>query len=82
MIDRVTARLGLDDRALLQEWKPSYKRGFAMQAPLAILGCLLGLLAWWQTGRLVVARGRGPYDRELALHASWHHADEQPAYDR
>ena len=45
------ARLTLDDRALLTEWKPAYKRGFAMQAPLAILGCLLGLIAWWQTGQ-------------------------------
>lgn len=44
------ARLGLDDRPLLQEWIPSYKRGFAMQAPLAAIGFLLGLLAWWQTG--------------------------------
>ena len=39
------ARLNLDDRALLAEWKASYKRGAAMQAPLA----LLGLTAWWQT---------------------------------
>jgi hypothetical protein len=45
------ARLSLDDRALLMEWKPSYKRGAAMQAPLALLGCLLGLLAWWQTSQ-------------------------------
>jgi hypothetical protein len=44
------ARLYLDDRSLLVEWKPSYKRGFAMQAPLAIVGFLLGVLAWWQTG--------------------------------
>jgi len=44
------ARLDLDDRALLTEWKPAYKRGFAMQAPLAIIGFLLGLAAWWQTG--------------------------------
>jgi hypothetical protein len=45
------ARLSLDDRALLIEWKPSYKRGAAMQAPLALVGCLLGLIAWWQTSQ-------------------------------
>ena len=44
------ARLKLDDRALLTEWKPAYKRGFAMQASLGIIGFLLGLIAWWQTG--------------------------------
>jgi uncharacterized membrane protein len=43
------ARLCLDDRSLLAEWKPSYKRGFAMQAPLAIVGFVLGVIAWWQT---------------------------------
>jgi uncharacterized membrane protein len=44
------ARLSLDDRSLLIEWKPAYKRGFAMQASLAIVGFLLGILAWWQGG--------------------------------
>lgn len=43
------ARLTLDDRSALAEWKPAYKRGFAMQGPLAVLGFLLGLLAWRQT---------------------------------
>lgn len=43
------ARLRLDG-ALLVQWKLAYKRGFAMQAPLAVVGCLLGVLAWWQTG--------------------------------
>jgi uncharacterized membrane protein len=43
------ARLHLDDRSLLAQWKPSYKRGFAMQAPLAIAGFVLGAVAWWQT---------------------------------
>src|SRR6267143_3878163 len=43
------SRLLLDDPALLTEWKPSYKRGAAMQAPLALVGFLLGLTAWWQT---------------------------------
>ncbi len=44
------ARLLLDDRSALAEWKPAYKRGFAMQGPLAVVGCLLGLVAWWQSG--------------------------------
>jgi hypothetical protein len=44
------ARLGLDDRALLAEFKPSYKHGAALQAPLSLLGCLLGLTAWWSSG--------------------------------
>ena len=43
------ARLELDDRSLLAEWKPAYKHGFAMQAPLAVIGFLLGIVAWWQT---------------------------------
>ena len=51
------ARLGLDNRSLLTEWKPAYKRGTAMQAPLAIIGFLLGLVAWWQTGHLGWALG-------------------------
>lgn len=44
------SRLMLDDKALLTEWQPSYKRGFIMQAPLAATGFLLGFLAWWETG--------------------------------
>jgi Domain of unknown function (DUF1772) len=43
------ARLVLDDRALLTQWKPSYDRGKSMQAALAMIGFLLGAAAWWQT---------------------------------
>lgn len=44
------ARLALDDRSLLAEWKPAYKRGTMMQAPLAIVGFVLGCAAWWLSG--------------------------------
>jgi hypothetical protein len=59
------ARLGLDDRSLLAEWKPAYKRGYIMQASLAILGFLLGLLAWWATGKAAFAIGA------LLIVANW-----------
>ncbi|MBV8772785.1 MAG: DUF1772 domain-containing protein [Deltaproteobacteria bacterium] len=51
------ARLNLDDRALLIEWKPAYKRGFAMQAPLAVVGFILGVIAWWLSGRMAFLAG-------------------------
>jgi len=40
-----SARLGLKDRPLLAEWKPSNKRSAVMQASLAMAGFLLGALA-------------------------------------
>ena len=59
------ARLRLGHSALLTEWKPSYERGFAMQAPLAIIGFLAGMLAWWQTGNWLWIIGA------LLLVANW-----------
>jgi hypothetical protein len=59
------ARLALDDRALLAEWKLAYRRGFAMQATLALLGFLLGTWAWHITGKAAFLDGA------LLLFANW-----------
>jgi hypothetical protein len=52
------ARLSLDDRALLTEWKIVYRRGFAMQATPAVLACLLGVVAWWITHKVMFLPGQ------------------------
>jgi len=51
------ARLALDDRALLAEWKLAYRRGFAMQATLVFVGFLLGTWAWHITGKTAFIAG-------------------------
>jgi len=45
-----SARLTLAPDALLTEFKPSYKRGFAMQASLAIIGAVFGAIAFYNSG--------------------------------
>jgi hypothetical protein len=51
------ARLGLADGAALAQWGPAYRRGFAMQAPIAAVSALLGAIAWWTTGDLLWVLG-------------------------
>ena len=44
------ARLSCGITLALREWRPSYKRGAAMQASLALLGSALGFVSWWKSG--------------------------------
>ena len=41
------ARMGLEDGPRLAQWQPSYKRALPIQAGLAMLGGVVGLLAWY-----------------------------------
>lgn len=59
------ARLQLDERAALAQWKPAYARGTLMQASLAIVGFVLGALAWWQSGHWLWLAGA------VVLVANW-----------
>ena len=47
------ARLSCSVELAVTEWRPSYKRGTLMQAPLALVGSLAALISWW-------------FDRDLA----------------
>jgi hypothetical protein len=59
------ARLSIDIRAAIAEWRPAYKGGTSMQAPLAAIGFLLGALAWWQGRNPAFGLGA------LAMIANW-----------
>ena len=55
------ARLVLDDRAMLAQWKRSYDNASIMQAGLALVACVLGVIAFvsshdwrWLLGALLI----------------------------
>jgi hypothetical protein len=55
------ARLALDDRPMLAQWQRSYDYAAVMQASLALLACVLGVVAFllsydwrWLLGALVI----------------------------
>jgi hypothetical protein len=41
------ARLSGGIQLAVTEWRPSYKRGTLMQAPLAVVGSVSAFIAWW-----------------------------------
>jgi hypothetical protein len=41
------ARISCGVPLAVTEWRPSYKRGTLMQAPLALIGSLSALAVWW-----------------------------------
>ena len=43
------ARMGLDDKNLLKQWKPSYVAGYIMQSGLAAISCAFGLITAWMS---------------------------------
>ncbi len=41
------ARLSCGITVAVSEWRPSYRRGTALQVPLAALGSVLAFFSWW-----------------------------------
>lgn len=55
------ARMGCDTKTAATVWSPSYKRGTMMQAPLAVLSFMSGVMAWlfgggvmWLVGAVLI----------------------------
>lgn len=59
------ARMMLPAELAVRQWAPSYKRGFVMQASLAIVGGVSALIQWYQGGGILWPVGG------LLLLANW-----------
>jgi hypothetical protein len=46
------ARMGLETRMAALQWAPSYKRATWLQAPLAVISFLAGVLVWLKGGHV------------------------------
>ncbi len=62
LIVEQSARLALDDRAMVQEWRPSNRRGFVLLSALAVVSAALAYVTWagrgdvrWLIGGSIVA---------------------------
>jgi len=61
------ARLQLADRAALLQWAPSYRRAAAVQAPLALLAALLGLVSYfWRSAEAASGAAAGAAETQTA----------------
>ena len=51
------ARLSCGTVLALREFAPSYRRGTLMQVPLALVGLVSSIVAWWQADRIELLIG-------------------------
>ena len=72
------ARLQLDDSSLLVEWKLAYRRGYMMQASLAVIGGFFGVVAFFGTFEWRWLLGAVVLLVILALHDLRGHANQPP----
>ena len=68
------ARMGCSTELAATQWAPSYKRATVMQAPLAVIGSLSGIAAWWLGSGLSVANRRNCHPGRRPVHVDHHRA--------
>jgi hypothetical protein len=73
------ARTGCDTKIAVTVWVPSYKRATVMQALLAVVSFLAGVLAWIFETERHVARWRSAHWPGSPVYLHCDNADEPPA---